>query len=202
MPLGVDTRLFNRLFHALSTLVNLHHEHDDDLTAGLNHCYSRLIFVLTKNKDWRQRLTQNGHVHQCIRLYPTISKADMCIAGICLRIDPSGNDPALSFIHERLGELMRGAWSQLYTILLHDEDFHDYLEILPALVTATKQKLPRSGDGVAPSKLEGLARYVRWVSQRLEALESLDGNILSAVQSFSNDLDRMVNYPNTQQMSW
>jgi len=201
MPHSVDARLFNQLFDALSTTVV--GPNDDRTTADYfkasNDCYSRLIFVLTKNENWRQRLTQNGHVHQCIRLYPTFSDADVCIAGIWLHIDPSGNDPALSSIHERLGELMIGAWRQLGLIILSDDvDFHDYLEILPVLVITTKQRLPRPGDGVASSDLENLAMYVGWVSQGLQALEGPDGDILSAVQSFSDDLERMVNHPNTQ----
>ena len=201
MPHDVDTRLFNQLFNALSTVVNLRHEHDDLMTS-LNDCYSRLIFFLTKNKGWRRRLTQNGHVHQCIRLYPTFSYADAYIAGICLHIDPSGNDVALSSIHEKLGKLMREAWFDLGNMIVCDVDIDDYVEILPVLVATTKQRLPRSDDGVASSELECLARMVDWVSQDLQALEGLDSNILSAVQSFSDDLERMVKRPNTQWMNW
>jgi len=194
MPHGVDTPLFNQLFDALyTTIVG---PHDDgtatDYFRASSDCYLRLIFVLTENKDWRQRLTQNGLVQQCIRLYPTFPEVDICIAGICLHIDPSGNDPALSSIHERLGELMRGVWGQLGDISLSDVDFHDYLEILPVLVTTTKQRLPRSDDGFARSELVAIANYVGRVLPGLQALEDLDGNILSTVQSFSNDLTRMV----------
>jgi len=200
MPYGVDTRLFGPLFDALSTtVVGPHDDWTPDYLRASNDCYLRLIYFLTKNKDWRQRLTQNGHVQQCIRLYPTFSEGDVCIAGICLHIDPSGNDPALGSIHERLGELIRRAWRELSCIIISDVDLHDYLEILPALVTAMKQKPPRSDDGVADLQLNILALNVGWVLQGLQALEGLDGNILSTVQSFSNDLNRMVStWPNTQ----
>jgi len=83
---------------------------------------------------------------------------------------------------------------------MRNEDAHDFLEILPALVTTTKQRLLRSDDGVASSELEDLSGRVGWVLLCLRngAFEGLDGNILSVVQSFSDDLKRMVKHPNTQ----
>ena len=199
MPRGVDAHLFNQLFDALSTAVSLHDGETTVYLEASNNCYSRLIFVLTMNNEWRHRLTQNGHVQQCIRLFPTSSEADFYIAGICLHVDPSGNAPSLSSIHERLEELMRRAWLELGNVIMRDEDFqvHDYPEVLSALVTATKQNLPGSNHGVASLELQHLAMYVSRVSEILR-IHSPDGNVLSAVQSFSDDLKRMLEYPNTQ----
>jgi hypothetical protein len=62
------------------------------------------------------------------------------------------------------------------------------IEVLPALVTATKQNLPGSGNGVPSSTLQGLAREVDEVLQMLQSRDGLDGAVLSAVQGFSEDL--------------
>ena len=194
LPHGVDAQLFDQLLSALSTAVGPHDNGTTDYLKASSCCYSRLIFTLIKDDEWRQRLTRNGHVQRCIDLFPTSSEADICIAGICLHVDPSGNDPSF---HEKFWELMIGAWRQLYCITVADKDFHDCLEILPALVAATKQNLSGPDHGVASSKLKLLATHVGCISQGLQTHVGLDANVLSTVQNFSHDLKRMVEHPNT-----
>ena len=197
MPHGVDAQLLDNLFTALSTALGQHYDLTFDCRSPSHFCYSRLMFSLTKNDEWCQRLTHNGHVQQCTGLFPSTPESNFYIAGISLHIDISGNDPSLSFVQDMWGLLTREAWPGLYFIISADREFRDCLEVLPALVTATKQHLPGSGNGVASLELQDLSRYVCLVLQELEKHDGLNGNVLSVVRSFSGHLKHMLEPSNT-----
>jgi len=196
MPHGVDSELLNELSSAL--LIAARSNDDQTFDYGRARCYLRLIFVLAKNNEWRRRLIHHGHVQQFTFLSPSVHASwELCfyIAGICLHIDPSGNDPSLSPIQERWGSLMWRAWSGLSFMNPADRDFRDCLEILPALVAATKQNLPGPDNGVQSLEMRALARDVDRVLRGLQKHDGLDGTVLSAVQGFSADLNGLLEYP-------
>lgn len=205
---GVNPKILDELSCALLSTVRpnddqaFDYDCDPLLDRGRARCYLRLIFCLAKNDGWRQRLIHHGHVQHCTFLsqrFLAIGELGFYIAGICLYIDPSGKDLSLRPIQERWRALTRRAWHGLFLMIRTNMDFNDCLEILPALVTATKQNLPDSG--VASLELRGLALDVNRVLRKLQMHDYVDGVVLSAVQSFSDGLNGMLEYPNTSYIS-
>jgi hypothetical protein len=204
MPHGVDSELLDELSSALLTAVRPNDDRTIDDEANLSFlcdrafCYLTLIFTLAKTKDWHKRLSRDPHLKQCIDLIDEASPSqwsnlnlelDFYLVGICLRIDPSGKDPSLNPVQKRYGEFMSKAWGGLNCIMgAWKEGIGACIEVLPALVTATKQNLPGSENGVPSSTLQGLAREVDEVLQMLQSRDGLDGAVLSAVQGFSEDI--------------
>ena len=93
------------------------------------------------------------------------------------------------------------AWFGMWSILVEDEDLHDCLEILPALATATKQNLQGSNNCLV--QLWHLPLYLASILDKLQDHDGLDGNILSAVESLIDDLERMLHLNvNTQSTTW
>jgi len=184
MPDGIDAKLLDRLSSALLTAVGNYARIAK--YRARDCCYLRLIFSLTKEHEWRERLTRLGHVDQWTSLISDCNFKFMCtfspyIAGVYLQINPSGANPSGAnpsgdnhpALQKTWGTVMRHAWCGLEHMQDADEDFGDYLEILPALVTATKQNWP--GSGVVPD----LPQYVdRFLNRNVD----LRDDVRSAVQ--------------------
>jgi hypothetical protein len=108
-----------------------------------DRCYFRLIFALTTDGGWRVRLARDGHVERCISLADNVlensrSSHNFYLAGIFLHIVSSGGDsPSTSLGMDRWRKLVKEAWSGFSFVV--KEDMHTCLEVLPALVEATKE---------------------------------------------------------------
>ncbi|KAJ8589255.1 hypothetical protein M405DRAFT_215604, partial [Rhizopogon salebrosus TDB-379] len=170
MSQGLDATLLDDLSRALSPVTLLNDVQNSippvDYVDGRNRCYLRLISALTKNDEWCKRLTRDGHVEWCISssLYDTVLASFMVLdkvflAGILLRIDPSGTDISPNPAQEKRWMLVNSAWA-------HCRYFNkEKIEALPALVAVTRQNLP----DFTGAELADLASAVH------EALQSLNG---------------------------
>jgi hypothetical protein len=203
-----DASLLDELSRALLTVVRL----NDGLTSiasgsrgvlfhyDRDRCYFRLIFALAKDEEWSNRLIRDGHVERCISLVDEVlnnprASHNFYVAGIFLRIDPSGNHASLSSVKGRWWMLMKGAWSGLSSII--KEDMDTCFELLPDLVSATRQNLPDSDNGESHRELQDLAGDVHLVFGKLQkrraALGQADCQVdaaLPAVQGLYDDLSR------------
>ena len=96
MSQGLDATLLDALSRALS------HQNNIPLSGYVGKricCHLQLISALTKNDEWCKRLTRDGLVEWCISssLYDAVLASFMVLdkvflAGILLRINPSGTD--------------------------------------------------------------------------------------------------------------
>ncbi|KAG1818888.1 hypothetical protein EV424DRAFT_957245 [Suillus variegatus] len=96
---GVDAQLLNELSQALSTAVHPN-DHKTIHDTALDH-YLHLLYVLTKNNEWYQRLTRNGHLDRCIPLVDAVSHERFSEVGFYLlvifgRMKSSGKDVPFS----------------------------------------------------------------------------------------------------------
>jgi hypothetical protein len=121
---------------------SFHHDRD--------RCYLRLIFALAKDEGWCVRLVHDRHVMRCISLVDDVLENmwyshNFYLAGIFLRIVSSGGDsPSTTLGMDRWRMLVKQAWSGLSSVV---EDMHRCLEVLPALVKATKENFQGLNHG-------------------------------------------------------
>jgi hypothetical protein len=121
--------------HASGSDTLFHHDRD--------RCYFRLIFALTKDGGWRDRLIRDGHVKRCISLVKDVlenprSSHNFYLAGIFLHIVSSGGDPpSKSLSIDNWRKLVKAAWRGFFFFVKEDE--HTCFEVLPALVKVTEE---------------------------------------------------------------
>jgi hypothetical protein len=164
MPQDVDTDLMNKLSCAILTAVCPNDDQtmqDTGPDASFYHhrdwCYTRLIGALSQNDEWFQRLTRDRHVDRCISLVDTcpFGNPDFTLNHLVtlLRIKSSGKDLPFGPTQERWRLWIADAWT--YADSLHFDD--DDVDLLIALVTATRLNLTASADGIPREWLAGLA---------------------------------------------
>jgi hypothetical protein len=153
-----DAPLSDKLSRALLTAVDPNNGWTIRASGGSNPsfhydrdlCYFRLIFALAKDEEWCVRLIRDGHVMRCISLVDDVlenprSSHNFYLSGIFLHIVSSGGDsPSTSLGMDRWRMLVKQAWSGLSSVV---EDMHRCLEVLPALVKATKENFQGRNHG-------------------------------------------------------
>ncbi|KAG0699176.1 hypothetical protein DFH29DRAFT_62225 [Suillus ampliporus] len=206
---GVDATLLDELSRALLTTVRPNHDQaihhsgpDAFFHKARDGCYFRLIFALAKNDEWHQCLTRDGHLERCISLVDQVLESRSCaltcyLIGIFMRIDPSVKGFPFSPAPERWRTLISATWAFARSFM----EPRDYAETLPALVTATRQNLRGSDDGVPSAEVVYLADRVHRVLVELQDRQATLANgqedalvdaALSSVQGLHDDLRRMT----------
>ncbi|KAJ8585610.1 hypothetical protein M405DRAFT_824690 [Rhizopogon salebrosus TDB-379] len=208
MSQGLDSTLLDDLSRALSPVI-----HPNDIQNSSprfvnkrNCCYLRLISALTKNDEWCKRLTRDGHVEWCISspLYDAVLASLMVLdkvflAGILLRISPSGTDISPNPAQEKRWTLVNRAWVRCSYF---DKEM---IEALPALVAVTRQNLP----DVTRAKLADLASTVHkalkawknqrgWIGQGQANVLLVDA-ALPIIQGLYDELSPYAEHPSASQ---
>jgi hypothetical protein len=217
MPPGIDVGLLDELSCALLTAVrpNGQTAHDTGPDAsfhvGRDSCYIRVIYALTKNDIWFQRLTRDGHDERCISLvdgarqhrYSPIAFYLLVIFG---RIKSIGKDLPFSLVQERWRLLIRNAWDHAtYSEIRNIND----VDGIPAFVTATRLNLTASDDSVPREWFTDLAAKVHKVLVDLQRRQAILVNngvgqaaidaALSSIQGLHDDLSCVVEQRNASQ---
>jgi hypothetical protein len=197
MSQGLDAILLDELSCALSAQNSIP---SFDYVDERNCCYLRLISALTKNDEWCKRLTRDGHVQWCLSrsLYDTVLASSFVLnkvflAGILLRIDPSGTDISPNRVQEKRWMLVNSAWAYCRYF---DKD---RIEALPALVAVTGQTLPdftraKSADlaSAVHEALQSLKDQRKWFSH---ASVLLIDAALPIVQGLYDELSPYAEHP-------
>ncbi|KAG1768530.1 hypothetical protein EDD22DRAFT_872234 [Suillus occidentalis] len=143
IPQVIDTKLVDELSRSFVPAVRPNKNSVLDETGNLNYIY--LIYVLTKHKEWCQRLALDGNLQQCISLIERVRGyhrgVGFYLTVIIGRIDPTGKD--LPFVsNANLGRLwrllIRDTWLHACGSISHDSISHDdYIGGIPVLVSVT-----------------------------------------------------------------
>ncbi|KIK48533.1 hypothetical protein CY34DRAFT_103945 [Suillus luteus UH-Slu-Lm8-n1] len=172
-------------------------------------CYIRLICALTKNDEWIQRLSRDGHLERCYSLVDGVCRKPYSKIGFYLlvmfgRIKSSGTDLPFGPAQERWRLLIANTWTFL-RFIGSDID----VDGIPAFVEATRLNLTASDDGVPREWFPGLCAKVHTVLDRLQERQAIlvDDGIaqavidaaLSSIQGLYDDLSCMVMQRNTSQ---
>ncbi|KAG1838922.1 hypothetical protein DFJ58DRAFT_813298 [Suillus subalutaceus] len=214
MPHDVDAQLLNKLSRALLTAVTNGDQLDTGPSAttlyqNRDYYYLRLIYALTKNDEWCQRLTRDGHREQCISLIkgPSYDHAVdvFYLLVIFGRIKFSGEDFLFDPANERWRLLLTETWEFVQYNTIGDDD----VDGIPVIVTATRLNFPASDNSIPVKWLVDLAAKVHQASVRLQQNQAyyIDRGIaqaaidvaLSSTQGLDDELSRMVEQRNTSQ---
>jgi hypothetical protein len=152
MPQGVDAYLLDSLSRAIFTAVCPNHQtnhKDATFHEERDGRYISLIFSLARNGGWRQRLIRDGHLWRCIDLVDKVNEREsrvprtyppesylpgFYLPAIIGRINFTCEDTTLSTAQKMsLRQLIEKTWRA--HIYKNDDD---YVNAIPALVTATK----------------------------------------------------------------
>ncbi|KAG1778902.1 hypothetical protein EV702DRAFT_1093010 [Suillus placidus] len=217
MPQGVDAQLLDQLSCALVTAAHPSYNqtvHDSGPNTYFHNNrderYVSLVFALTTNEEWCQRLARDGHLKRCISLVDEVCKRESWFLGSYLpvifgRIDPSGKDLPFSPAQDMWRLLIGNTWNHYSHRVME----HDYINAMPALVAATRLNFPDSGNGVPREWLTDLIEKVHQVLVGLLVKDSnatpvrngkpdsLADAALSSVQGLYVDLSRIIELMNT-----
>ncbi|KAG1725530.1 hypothetical protein EDB19DRAFT_264362 [Suillus lakei] len=213
MPQGVDAQLLDELSRALFSAVRPNDDRDSGPDASFrknrDEHYISLVFALTTNDEWCQRLIRDGHGKRCISLIDDVCRrVSWCLGSYLVvifgRIDPSGR-PIVARDTWRL--LIVHTWDGY---LRHGVEHDDYVNAISALVTATWPSLLDSDNDVPREWLVDLIQKVHGVLVGLPVQNkappirkgqprSLADAALSSAQGLYDDLSRMIEHTNTPQ---
>ncbi|KAG1886745.1 hypothetical protein F4604DRAFT_1285155 [Suillus subluteus] len=179
MPEGVDATLLDRLSYAILTAVRpdqdqtFHDGPDASFHHDRDRRYASIIFALTMNDEWRDRLTRDGHLQRCTHLVEANSRYEPWIlgcylAGIFTWTDPSKMVPS-SPAQERWQTLVRTMWKRALTL--------PSLDAIPDLVTVTSQNLGGVNSAPELNELTDLAGDVHEVLELLQGIQGLDNDL-------------------------
>ncbi|KAG2362583.1 hypothetical protein BDR07DRAFT_1020099 [Suillus spraguei] len=136
MPEGIDADLLDKLSVALFTI-----HPDDELNASRNLKYIHIIFAMTKNYQWCQRLASHDHLQRCINLvtangvqmyerdvgfYLTVVIGRLYYKDSRFDSHPTQSHPWWT--------LIKNTWIHPHLSVRDD----DYINGIPALATATR----------------------------------------------------------------
>ncbi|KAG2076157.1 hypothetical protein BDR04DRAFT_1228089 [Suillus decipiens] len=216
MPQGINVQLLNELSRALLTAVRPNGDQtiydsgpDASFHLDRDSCYIRIICALTKNDEWCQRLTRDGHLDRCISLVGEYHHCHHLDAASYLlvifgRIKSAGKDLPFSPAQKRWRLLIENVWDHVkYSA------GYDLLDGMSDLVTATSLNLTAPDDGVPRRWFADLAAKVHSTSVELQKNQAdyLDYGIaqaainaaLSSVQGLDEELSRIVRQRNILQ---
>jgi hypothetical protein len=213
MPPGVDTHLLDKLSRALLTAVcpkdgQTTHDAGPDTSSRLRRHFCHILYALTKNNEWLQRLTCDGHLERCISLVEgdchTRWEVGFYLLVVFVRIKSLGKDLPFSPAQEKWRSLVRNTWDILQIVTTLD----NYVDGIPALVTATRLNLTAS-DGVPKEWHADLAAMAHEVLINLQGSQATLVNdgiaqavidaALSSIQGLYDNLSCMVMQRNTLQ---
>ncbi|KAG1838913.1 hypothetical protein DFJ58DRAFT_120881 [Suillus subalutaceus] len=163
----VDAQLLDQLSLQVASLITVPQNNnpaiEDNGPDASSHnardsCYLRLIYALTKNNEWHERLTRDGHLNRCVdgvspESYSQVGFYPLVIFG---RIKSSGKDLQVSPADERWRLLIARTWDALQRAVKDDTDIDE----IPTIVTATRLNWPASDDGVQREWFADLAAKV------------------------------------------
>ncbi|KAG2109033.1 uncharacterized protein F5147DRAFT_836864 [Suillus discolor] len=217
MPEGVDVHILDELSRAVLTAVHPNDDeaiHDTEPDASFHedrdYCYIRLIYTLTQNDEWMQRLTRDGHLDRCISLVDGVSQKGHSDVGFYLlvifgRIRSSGKDLPFSPAEERCWPLLKNPWNSAKYLVGED----GYVDEIPAFVTATRLNLTILDDGVPREWFTELAEDVHMTLVNLQQSQAIlveDGvaqatvdAALSSMQGLYDTVRRMTGDQNALQ---
>ncbi|KAG1728024.1 hypothetical protein EDD22DRAFT_961127 [Suillus occidentalis] len=218
MPQGVDATFLDELSCALLTVVRPNQDqiaqHNGMYITFRDTCYSRLIFALAQNDEWRERRARSGHFEHCVSLAEDALERGTWVpgcylAGIFAYIDPSDKVLPLSPMQERWRAFIKGKWKSARRI----KYIGDYISTFPALVAVTKLDLLSWDFSVPNEKLTKLTKDVHGTLESLSILsledqpffidrdpdQAIVRTALSSVQGLHDDLRRMTENSNTSQ---
>ncbi|KAG1778871.1 hypothetical protein EV702DRAFT_142271 [Suillus placidus] len=225
-----DAQLLNELSHALLTAIHSNNDRTTRYTGpggsfciDRDKCYIYLIYALIKKDEWCQRLAHDDLHDRCIPLLGRLSRPDVvdrsgavfykynldteaefCFLVIFGRIKSS--DKGLLFSPD---ESLR--WLLLITRTWKSTPFgiedDDYVNGIPAVVTAARLTLTALDDGVPREWLADVAANVHLALVRLQerqarlvnkgiAQAAIDA-ALSSMQGLHTEFSRMVKQWNT-----
>ncbi|KAG2360145.1 hypothetical protein BDR07DRAFT_171003 [Suillus spraguei] len=218
MPQCIDAQLLDELSRALLTAVRPYgdqtiHDTGPDAFFHLRRdsCYIRIICALTKDDEWCQRLTHDGHPDWCISLVDEYQNCHHLDAAFYLlvvfgRIKSSGKDIPFSPAQMMWRVLIKNVWDHMkYSA------GYDVLYGIPDLVIATRLNLTTSDDDIdIPTRwFADLATKVQATSVELQQNQAyyVDDSIvhaainaaLSSIQGLDEELSRIVKQRNTSQ---
>ncbi|KAG2097965.1 uncharacterized protein F5147DRAFT_714541 [Suillus discolor] len=200
IPQGVDAALLDKLSCAILTAVRPNHSQDQTVQAsgpdtsfheGRDACYSRLIFALLQNDEWRKRLTRDGHFEHCVFLAKDVFKryarlAGRYFAGIFAYINPSDKVLPLGPAQKRWQAFIRVRWDDArYGVYTNVDRSHEKLTGLTRGVYRALESMQRRKDSLV---LYGVSLD-----------QVLFDAALSSVQGLYDDLRRMIEDPNALQ---
>ncbi|KAG2076156.1 hypothetical protein BDR04DRAFT_1090038, partial [Suillus decipiens] len=211
MSQGINAHLLDEFSCAILTAVRPYgdqkiHDAGPDASFHLDRdsCYIRIICALTKNDEWCQRLTRDGHLDRCISLVDKYQNCHHLDAAACLlvvfgRIKSSGKDLPFSPAEERWRLLIENVWDYVKDSIAYDIRVVDGI---PALVTATMLNLTASDHRVPWEWFANLAADVHMASVNLQQNQSDHVNdditqaaidaALSSIHGLDEELSCMV----------
>lgn len=212
----VDTELLDGLSRALFTAVcpsrnrTIQHERDAPFHQHRDNCYFRLIFALSNNHEWRQRLTLDGHFERCISLVDEALECESwtlgCyLVGIFACIDLSDKVLRFSYTQEKYQALIKKSWRRAREFMWQHSE---YVGALPALVMATRQNYSDSDHIVPSNELKEIARNVDQCLAQLKQRRAILVNgqadscfdaALSSVQGLHDDVRYMIDHSHISQ---
>jgi hypothetical protein len=213
IPQGVDEQLLDKFPRALSSAVCPNDDqtiHDTGLDATFyqkrDYCYLRLIYALTKNDKWCQRLTHDGLREQCISLVRRSrhhGEDGFYLLVIFGRIGFSDEDSHFTPANEKWRSLIMEVWEYMQYNTICDADVVG----IPVIVTATRMNFLASDDGIPTECLVDLAAKVHKALARLQQNQSDNvkrgvaqaaiDDAVSSTQDLDDELRRMVEQRNT-----
>jgi hypothetical protein len=145
MPEDINAELLNELSGALSTAMQ---NHDAGLDASRDLKYIHIIFAMTKNVEWCQRLTSHCHLQRCIDLVAvdTVIMHDrdvgFYLTVIIGRLYTVSNNNNIAF--DSLPTQNHPWWTLIKNTWMHaryNVGNNDYINGITALVTATRSNI-------------------------------------------------------------
>ncbi|KAG1812278.1 hypothetical protein EV424DRAFT_1418768 [Suillus variegatus] len=212
MPQGVDVQLLDTLSRALSSVVPLNDDQTNDdirphatFHSYRDSCYIRLIYALTKDHGWYQRLDRDCHLDRCISLANRTGYSldvQFYLVAILGRINSLGNELPFGPSQEWWRRLIAQTWEYVKS-----PRGCDYIDEIPALVTVTRLHLSDSDHSVPREWFSGLAVnltliWFKWRKSQADyvklgiAQASIDAALFH-MDDLQYELRRMVNQRNT-----
>ncbi|KAG2076159.1 hypothetical protein BDR04DRAFT_1090040 [Suillus decipiens] len=211
MPQGINAQLIDELSRSLLTSVC---PNDDQTTLNTgpdtffhvdrDTCYIRILYALTKNNEWCQRL-HNGHLKRCISLvdryrhYRPSNAASCYLLVVFERIKALDKDLPFNPAEKKRRPLIEDAWN-------HAKDsMADLIDGIPALVKVTEPILTAFDDDVPRWWFRDLTTNVGWTLNRLTQKQAEyvnDGIAEAAIRSMKglyDELSPIVKQLNTSQ---
>ncbi|KAG0699410.1 hypothetical protein DFH29DRAFT_936866, partial [Suillus ampliporus] len=200
MPQGVNAQLLDKLSCAL--LAAVRPNHDQAIQGSGSKISFRRNRELYYNDEWCQRLIRDRHIGWCISLADEVYDGYLkwCLNAIFARINPSGKDLPFSPAQDSWRVRIKHTWGMARYGVEDDE----YVDAIPALVTATRLNLLDSDNGVPSEWLTDLATRVYQESQAIfvnngVAQAAVDAAISSAQGLYDDMPHRMIEHRSASQ---
>ncbi|KAG1883382.1 hypothetical protein F4604DRAFT_287064 [Suillus subluteus] len=212
MPEVISAELLDKLPATLFTA--MHPDHDGRLNASQDLKYIHIIFAMTKNDEWCQRLADNYHLQRCISLV-TVDGVQMYdrdvgfyLTVIIGRLYPISRKKNVAF--DSLPTQSHSWWTLIKNTWMyapHSVGNDEYFDGIPTLVTVTKCRIFSGGRPAdVTKKVEEALRDLRKPDR--QAIFTKNGitqarinDAIDSVQDLWIYLGGVVEQPKTSQMN-